>query len=362
METPQVTRLGRADEKREERRREARVRKLLILLLLLLLLLFSLLFAYLAIYGDLFERFNKTAVKPLFSIYGFERPLAVSSDAGGNIYASDTGNSRLLIYNPQGRYIRKIEGTKKFERFYGLIGSYPDSKSGKLFVADFRARAIDVYQGTSSKRTARWPKAPGAAVFGPLGFSPFAITMYRDELYVVSNDGVYVFSKQGKLLKKWNGRGSELGQWDYPIAIAVGKDGTMFVADQLNRRVVAMDRKGVIKWALGQPDQLGKAKSFFGLPRGVALDDEGRLFISDTFHHEIVVVTQAGKLIGVIGQRGVEDGKLNFPEGIAFTPDDVLLISDRENNRVQAWRVNSIRKPDKAMLKRYKTFFRQPKG
>lgn len=362
METPQATRIGRAEEKRETRRRESRIRKLTILLLLLLLLLLSLLFAYLALYGNLLDRFDRTSVKTIFSLYGFERPLAISAGADGNIYASDTGNSRLLVYDSRGRYLRKVGGTKKFDRFYGVIGSYADAKSGKLFVADFRARTINVYQGDSSKRTARWPKNPAAPAFGPLGFSPFALTMYKDRLYVVSNDGIYVFSQQGKLEKKWSGRGGALGQWDYPIAIAIGKDGTMFVADQLNRRVVAMDQNGVIKWALGQPDKGGKANSFFGLPRGIAIDNEGRVFISDTFHHEIVVVTQAGKLVGVIGKRGVEDGQLNFPEGISFTSDGDLLISDRENDRVQAWRVNQIRKPDKDMLKRYKTYFRQPKG
>ena len=136
----------------------------------------------------------------------------------------------------------------------------------------------------------------------------------------------------------------------------------MYVADQLNRRVQAIGEDGVVKWTLGQPDQGGKAKSFFGLPRGVAIDPEGRVFVSDTFHHEVVVLERDGKLLGTVGERGVEDGQLNFPEAITFRPDGVLYVTDRENNRIQAWRINEITPPGSKMKGLYDSYFKKAKG
>ncbi len=362
MESVDLTEsLGAVEAEREDSERSGRMRRLLILLLLLLLLLFGLVFAFLILNGTDFRPDPGRPIKVLFSVYGFDRPLGVSTDDEGKIYISDTGRSRFVALDDFGDYEDMIFSTKTKDKFFGVMGSYVDNKTGRSYIADFRRRTINVYS-PQGKRLARWPKNPLDESFGPLGFSPFALVEHDNKLYITSTDGVYVFSKKGKLLKSWTGRGRDLDEFDYPVGIAVDKDGSMYVADQLNRRVIAMTPEGNVKWVLGTPDKQGKLASFFGLPRGIAVNDEGRIFVSDTFHHEIVVLEKSGKLVGSLGERGVEDGQLNFPEAIAFRPDGALYIADRENDRIQAWRINKINRPAPGRVESHEQHFTKTKG
>lgn len=362
MDSLELTELNSLNAHEEDEERNGRMRRLLIILLLLLLLLFGVILAYLAMYGKLFDREEAPGINVLFSLFGFDRPLAVSTDKAGRVFVSDTGNRRIVIFNSEGDYIRTIRGVKKADRFGGAIGTYYDDKEKKLYVAEFRRRKISVFN-ERGKRIARFPPNPATRDYGPLAFSPFAISEYQNKLYVTSNDGIYVFSKKGKLLKQWSGNGTDLGQFDYPIALEIDDaDGTMYVADQLNRRVFAMTQKGVVKWVLGRADMNGAAASFFGLPRGIAIDPQGRVFVSDTFHHELVVLSKDGKLLGTVANRGVEDAALNFPEEITFRSDGALYLADRENDRVQAWRISKLKNPTAKLRQSYKRYYYRPEG
>lgn len=363
VESAETLRASRLAQTREEKMRQKRIRRLLTILLLLLLLLLALAIAYLS-------RFVYTPVKPgkglvsLFSIYGLNRPLKVSTDKNGNIYVSDTGHANFLIFDANGNFQKKFGATKGPKRWYGVIGSAFDEASQRFYIADWKRRNITVLN-SKGDLVKRFPENPFARIFGADGFSPFGIRLVNKKLYVTSIDGVYIFSLNGKLLKKFGSYGRKLGQFDFPLDIAVNpKNGNMYVVDQLNRRVVAMNKNGAVLWVLGRPDLNGQARSFFGLPRGIALDGEGHLFVSDTFHHEIVVLTETGKLVATLGKRGVEDAQLNFPEGITFKDANTLYIADRENNRVQVLRVelNGAPKPNKKTLGRYKKSFLKVKG
>ena len=350
--------------RREEKDRDRRVRRMLLILLLLLLLLFALALAFILIYGpSILETLRPGTVQSLFSIYGFDRPLSVSTDAQNNIYVSDTGHSKFYVFDSSGNYVRRIGTSQKHQRFYGVFGSRVDAGEKNIYVADWGRRAINVFT-TGGKFVRRFPKdGVNVKKYGPLGLSPFSLDMYKDKIYITSADGVYVFSKKGRLLKRWAGRGQAMGRYDFPSGLAVDKkDGSIYVADQLNRRVVAMSPEGKIRWVLGKPDAAGNIVSFFGLPRGIAIDSEGRIYVTDTFHHQIVILTREGKLISVVGKRGTEDGNFNFPEGLVITKDNIIYLADRENDRIQALRINKFPAPSKTLLRKYRGSFIKPSG
>lgn len=361
----ETSRLSRRQIRQDEKEKDNRVRRMLIILLLLLLLLFALAFAFLLVYGpSLLEGLRRPTVQSLFSIYGFDRPLSVSSDENNNIYVSDTGHSKFFVFDPQGNYVRRIGNDKKATRLFGIFGSRVDNKEKRIYVADWGRRTVNIFNSTNGKFIRRFPADPTDVTrYGPLGLSPYALDMYKDKIYITSNDGIYVFSKKGKLLKSWRGRGKGIGNYDFPSGLVVDKkDGSMFVADQLNRRVVALSPKGEVRWVLGRPDAGGDIVSFFGLPRGIAMDNEGRLFITDTFHHQIVVVNRDGKLISVVGERGTEDGRFNFPEGLMFNANGLIYLADRENDRIQVFRINKYPKPTKQILRKYQRSFIKSSG
>jgi sugar lactone lactonase YvrE len=72
--------------------------------------------------------------------------------------------------------------------------------------------------------------------------------------------------------------------FDRPFAIAVGKDGTIYVADSLNHRIRRIAGGVVTTLAgnatSGKADGVGSAASFM-LPKGIAVDDDGNVYVAD---------------------------------------------------------------------------------
>lgn len=85
------------------------------------------------------------------------------------------------------------------------------------------------------------------------------------------------------------GYGASPSELNAPSAVAVAQDGTFWVADSGNRRLVHLDsslqRMGILKTVAGQR---------FSRPTGVALAPDGRLVVSDSLRGKIAVVGASG--------------------------------------------------------------------
>lgn len=158
-----------------------------------------------------------------------------------------------------------------------------------------------------------------------------------------------------------------------PQDVAVTEDGILYVADTLNHviRRISPDgevttigspstrtvqvRAGVIELAGGYKNG-SFAEAQFNEPAGLALDGKGNLYVSDSGNHAIryidfgkgIVSTAAGSGPSSDGYAkdalyavpGYLDGaasaaRFNSPRGLAWSPDDGLLIADSHNHAVR---------------------------
>lgn len=340
---------------RLEGREEKRTKRLLALVIWLIIALLFTILLYLVFFKGRVQRPTSGVIKSIFSIYNLRRPYGVSTDSQANIYISDTDNHRMLVFNSSGNFIRRIGEKKGKANLRAPYGSVVDEENKQIFITDFVSRQIFVFTLDGKFKT-RFPSNPAAPKYGSDGFAPYDIDIYKKKLYVTSINGIFIFNEKGKLLKRWGSQGVGIGQFNFPNGIAINKEnGNIFVTDTLNRRVIAMNDSGKIRWIVGRPDELvrikkskektGRIASFFQFPRNISIGSDGNLYIVDTFSFNIVIVTQNGKLISYVGDRGVEDGKFNFPGGLDITKDGVIYLADRENNRVQAIKIVNFPKP-----------------
>jgi sugar lactone lactonase YvrE len=126
-----------------------------------------------------------------------------------------------------------------------------------------------------------------------------------------------------------NGLGKNLLAQDlkYPVDVAVGKDGTVYVAD--------LHLPGIWRITDGEATVYFQASKKFRTPlsavRCVALDGEGRLLAGDSATREVYRFDQQGKPIPLT------DGKVGNPKGIAVRDDGEILVSDLEMHCI--WRL-----------------------
>lgn len=334
----------------------------LIITLILVILLWLLFFS-----GEIKKQEPGAVIDWKFSVYGLSRPYYANADSKGNMYVSDTAKHRVLMFNNTGDFIKQIGRTKKDRALNAPYGIYVDEKADRLYVCDWRAASIVVFSLKTNKMLFRFPEDLTNPAYGKV-FSPYQIDKYKDNFYVTSNDGIVVFTTRGKFVRKIGTRGNGVGQFNYPNSITIDPEsGDLYVTDTLNRRVVAMKNNGNVRWIVGKPDilvkskdkaKVGKLASFFQLPRSIEFGVDKKIYVSDTFANKIVVLSPEGKLLSSVGERGVEDGKFNFIEGLNMRSDGVFYIADRANDRAQAVEIIKYPEPAKDRLKLYTSQFR----
>lgn len=164
------------------------------------------------------------------------------------------------------------------------------------------------------------------------------------KIETVAGTGQQGFSGDGDLATE--------AQLNSPSGVAIDDKGNIIIADSFNNRIRIVDaRTGIISTVAGTGEQgfsgddgLAVRAQLSG-PTGLAMGTDGTLFIADSGNHRIrkldraqqIIVTVAGS--GIAGEAG--DGglgvqaELNGPSGVAVDGNGHLLIADTMNNRVR---------------------------
>lgn len=150
-----------------------------------------------------------------------------------------------------------------------------------------------------------------------------------------------------------DGGPAEQALLNFPTAVAVDQGGHLYIADTLNHRVRRVDAEtGVITTVagLGRPRCSGDGglavEAGLNEPAALALSDEGVLYIADQSNNRVravdlttgVVCTVAGTGTAAYNGDGVvatETG-LAGPSGLALASDGTLFIADSFNGRIRA--------------------------
>ena len=179
--------------------------------------------------------------------------------------------------------------------------------------------------------------------------APRALAFAPDGTFYVAdsrNHRVLHFALDGRLLNEWGqSSGNALnnpdpsappGTFNEPWGIAVGRDGSVYVADTWNYRIQKFTASGryLTMWSTFVAG--GEEQTFYG-PRGLAVDQRGRLFVVDTGNKRIVVFNPEGNFVTQFGTAGLDPGQFDEPVGIAFDAQGRLYVTDTWNQRIQSF-------------------------
>ena len=212
---------------------------------------------------------NVDGIGPAASLYN---PTGLATDAGGNIYVADTGNST----------IRRITPAREVTTFAGSAGM-----PGHVDAAGSAARLA----------------APQGIAVDPAG-------------------NVYVADVGNRAIRKITATGSVSTLATIPLpnlhSIAADGSGTVYLADPINFviwRSVAGAPFTMFAGAAGQSgsaDGIGSAARF-ARPLSVAVDAAGMLYVADQENHTVRRITPAGVVStfsGIAGTEGHRNGTL----------------------------------------------------
>lgn len=133
-----------------------------------------------------------------------------------------------------------------------------------------------------------------------------------------------------------------------PSGVAVAPDGNVYLSDVGWGVVFQIGTDGLATIVAGRGSGVGDGRSggYGGLdqPHGLAVGPDGSLYIADSGHHRIRKISPGG-IISTVAGAGMSgfdgDGtlarfaKLNYPSAVAVAPDGSLYIGDTRNCRVR---------------------------
>lgn len=248
-------------------------------------------------------------------------PKGVTIDCHGNVYVADSEN----------HVVRKVD------RATGVISTVAGKSEG-----DHIRSAVE--RASPAQPTDEDPLADVAGETGSMKF-----TQQAD----LSGTVRYWTNQSATATKRYDGDGGPAAraELNFPTAVAVDRDGNLYIADTMNHRVRMVDSaSGIISTLAG----IGQARfsgdggpaNQAGLnePAALAVDNEGRLYIADQSNHRVRVVDLKTGVIHTIAGTGMAtydgdgrhavDAGLAGPSGLALA-DNHLYIADTFNGRVR---------------------------
>lgn len=301
-------------------------------LVLLIITVIALAYTYYVITRPPAEVYQGVGLTHLFSIYGYgtnpdeqlKQPHDVAFDSRGNIYITDAGHRRVLVFGRNGGFLRSIGRPGAGPGEFTLPVGIDVGDDGRVYVADELAGKVAIFN--SRGRLLREFR-----VMMPL--KPF---VFGNRLYLTNYGFVNVYDLDGKKrLERWGKKGRDQGEFDLPAGLAVFNHQSILVADLNNLRVQALGRDGRVRWVAGEPGAQGATNRTFGLPAAIAVDEAGRSYVVDAFDQQIKVLDANGKNIAALSREGKGEGELYFPSGIAYRGQGVFAVADKFNDRVQ---------------------------
>lgn len=311
-------------------------------------------------------------------------PQSVAIGRDGAVYVADQSSSVIQVFGPDGSFRREIgragtrpgeltsvgaiavaadntlfvaDGSNRIDRFDAagnLLGSFGrrgtgvgefnfgkgggnDAPAGGglvtsgnlLFVSDSLNDRVQRFNLDGSGATEIIP--PGR-LYNPRGLA------VRGQRLIIADDKnhrLVVTDFGGRVIRTvGSGQGARGNQFSFPFGVAVDPQGRVFVADDINQRVLRFGPQPHYKYK-ARWGHYGTGPGQLAYPRAIASDRGGALYVTNTGNDRIDVFDRSGRLLRSWGVSGRGKGQFNAPLGIAADANGVRAVADSINGRIE---------------------------
>ena len=303
----------------------------------------------------------------------FSAPHDLAADLAGNVFIADGVRVRevsafgLIATVAGDGYLYAVgDGTPATSAILHQPSDVALDTSGNLFIADTGTGRVRIVfstgliqtlagDGTAGYNTDGVP-ATSAELYAPMGlaFDPSGDLLLADmdnqRVREISAGVILTFAGTGAAGTGEEGLEPAEMPLRYPRGVCTGRDGSVYIADTNNHRVLVVPPHGVVATFAGNGSPGGAGdgeparQAQLNLPSACVLDGSGDVFIADTANHRIREVTPAGVIATVAGSGAAGysgDGgaataaALYAPSGVAVDSSGDVFIADTGNHAIR---------------------------
>ncbi len=311
-------------------------------------------------------------------------PGGISVGPDGHIYIADVWNQRIRAIDPERGTIRTVAGNgarahggdngPATEAYLGNPHDVSVDSRGRVVIADTRhghVRQVDedgvirVAAGAGEK----WDRGDGGPAIAANLVHVLSVEHGPGgDIYVgdgeagrirridASTGTIETVAGTGTPGYSGDGGPAIEARVGAPTAIRFDGAGNLYFSDRDHNVVRRIDGAGIIGTIAGtgargfSEDGTAADRAMLNEPWGMEVSPEGVVYVSDTGNNRVRRIGGDGRLETVAGgadagdsgdgAQGVRSG-LNAPNGLRLYGSDVLLVSDRFNNKIKAVRLEA---------------------
>jgi sugar lactone lactonase YvrE len=312
-------------------------------------------------------------------------PQAIAIGPDGNVYVGDQGSHVVQVFTPEGQFLRTVGVPGQRPGQLSAVGALAVADDGSLLVADGRNRIDRFHPGGSllnswgssgsgvgqflfgggrgndagaggglatakgmlyvadsgNNRIQRFTvQGTQASVILPPGelSHPKGLAVKGTRLYIADDQRhrILVTDTGGRILRSvGGGSGSKPGQLNFPYGVAVDPQGRLFVADNVNHRIVRFSTASTGYAYKARWGSYGRGPGQLAFVRGLAVDRSGNVYVANTGNDRVDVFDRGGRLLRSFGTSGRAEGQFNTPTGVGADSDGIRAVTDAVNGRVE---------------------------
>ncbi len=282
---------------------------------------------------------------------GVEAPLKIAVDDLGRIFISQGKVDRVTVHDMFGTYMDNFPHINQAL----AVATFND----KLFVSS--GSMVEIYNCNTGDKT-------GALAYSFSQVNDIEVSS-TGTLYIVDSKAnhIVVFNAAGQFLFEFGAEGSEAGQFQFPVALALDESvDKVFVGDQGNSRIVVFDLDGNYLYSFGQRTYQDPVtfewifEGTFSFIQGLDCDKNGNLYVVDSYQSNVQVLDYSGNYLGTIGKFGSQAGEFKVPMDVVYHDDNLFVtclgsgkveIFDRMVTDVDEETDDDVLLPDDLVLK-----------
>jgi alpha-tubulin suppressor-like RCC1 family protein len=263
----------------------------------------------------------------------------------GDMYVSDTDNSRIVVYDDNGNYLRQFGAHGTNDDQFDWISAMRFGMDGNLYILDSNASKIKVFNKDGTFVRA----------FGGQGTTEEGKINYAEAMEIDSTGNLYipqcgwdsqahkaiasveVFSEQGTFIKRFE-KSEPSGNDSCLYAIAINSNGEIYVYDDMwsqnqnANRILVFNSDGQY---LRQFGSVGNGQNQFSFVEDMTIDSYGNILVLDSDNNRLQVYDKYEHYVGQIGVEGSGPGEFEYPRSVTVNSRNEIVILDSDNNRVQ---------------------------
>ena len=222
----------------------------------------------------------------------------------------------------------RVNGYEPDTNFLDPTGLALDNRSGTMYIADAKDGTVSAFslQGVPKSRYGFHEELK----------NPLALAVDKQgNLYVSETDGgpIKIISPKGEVTK-FELPTEEGAKPPKPGRMTFDRDGSLYVVDRENNRILVFDKDRQLKLKIGGTgDKRGQFKKL----EDVAVDRQGRIYALDSTGYPVQVFDKKGKYLYRFGYRGEGDEDISFPAGLFVDQNDQVWIVDRGQHALKVF-------------------------